>query len=125
MLAALSQEHFTDSVTNKQLAATRWDDAHSFHGETNNSLCFVETRSHEQLPSLLVDPTRMLKLEWFNNLQGSNLCGMSPLSCGCHRSGIIAYMCRARGPNASGPFFSLFISGVTARCRGVVGSSKS
>ena len=27
MLAALSQEHFTDSETNKQLAATRWDDA--------------------------------------------------------------------------------------------------
>ena len=67
MLAALSQEHFTDSETNKQLAATRWDDAQSLHGETNNSLCHVETRRHKQLPSLLVDPTRMLKLEWFNN----------------------------------------------------------
>ena len=32
------------------------------------------------------------------------MCGMSPLSCGCHRSGIIANMCRARGPNASGLF---------------------
>ena len=70
MLAALSQEHFTDSETNKQLAATRWDDAQSLHGETNNSLCYVETRRHKQLPSLLVDPTRMLKLQWFNNLQG-------------------------------------------------------
>ena len=72
LLLALSQEHLTDSETNKQLAATRWDDAHSLHGETNNSLCCVETRRHKQLPSLLVDPTRMLKLKWFNNLQGSN-----------------------------------------------------
>ena len=30
--------------------------------------------------------------------------GMSPLSCGSHRGGIVANMCRARGPNASGPF---------------------
>ena len=59
----------------------------------------------KKMPSLLVDPTCMSKLKWFNNLQGSNLRGMSPLSCGCHRSGIIANMCRARGPNASGPFF--------------------
>ena len=93
----------TNSETNKQFAATRWDDAHSLHGETNNSLCYVETRRHKQLPSLLVVPTRMLKLEWFDNLQGYNLRGMSPLSCGCHRSGIIASNCRARGPNASGP----------------------
>ena len=62
MLAALCQEHYTDSETNQQLAATRWDDAHSLHGETNNSQCHVETRRHQQLPSLLADATRMLKL---------------------------------------------------------------
>ena len=53
-----------------RLFVTRWDDAQSLHGETNNSLSFVETRRHKQLPSLLVDPTRMLKHKWFNNLQG-------------------------------------------------------
>ena len=34
---------------NKQLTATRWDDAQSLHGETNNSLCHVETSCHKQL----------------------------------------------------------------------------
>ena len=69
-MLALTQGHCTDSETNKELAATRRGDAQSLHGETNNSLCDVETRRHKQLPSLLVDPTRMLKLKWFNNLQG-------------------------------------------------------